>query len=339
MKKRAFLSVSDKTGIVAFARALHELGFEVVSTGGTEREIRNSGVPVTNVSDITGFPECLDGRVKTLHPMVHAGILAMRENPDHMKQIKELGVTLIDVVCVNLYPFKQTMLKENVSFEECIENIDIGGPSMLRAAAKNHRDVAVVVDANDYDTVIGEIRQFGSVTMQTKRMLCYKVFSHTAAYDAMIAHYLQRQTDADMLPENLTLTYEKVQSMRYGENPHQKAAFYKEVDAPACSLANAVQLHGKELSYNNISDANGALELLREFRDIKARLRRSPSSTQTPAAWRLQTPYMRHMKRRLTPIPFPSSGASLLLTHRSTPPQPEDDGDILGDHPCAFVQL
>ncbi len=272
MKKRAFLSVSDKTGIVEFARALSELGYEIVSTGGTEREIRNSGVAVTNVSDITGFPECLDGRVKTLHPMVHAGILAMRENPEHMKQIKELGVTLIDVVCVNLYPFKQTMLKPGVSFEECIENIDIGGPSMLRAAAKNHHDVAVVVHAADYNLVIRELKEYGAVTMETKRMLCYKVFSHTASYDAMIAQYLQKQVGADMLPESLTLTYEKVQGMRYGENPHQKAAFYKEVDAPACSLANAVQLGGKELSYNNISDANGALELLREFRNLQGKV-------------------------------------------------------------------
>ncbi|MBQ6692978.1 MAG: hypothetical protein IJP30_05200 [Clostridia bacterium] len=210
MKKRAFLSVSDKTGVVEFARQLSELGFEIVSTGGTERAIRDGGVPVTNVSDITGFPECLDGRVKTLHPMVHAGILAMRENPEHMKQVEELGVTLIDVVCVNLYPFKRTMRTPDVTFEECIENIDIGGPSMLRAAAKNHRDVAVLVDAADYDTVIAELKENGAVSMETKRRLCYKVFSHTAAYDAMIAGYLQQQVaDAPMLDEELTLTFEK----------------------------------------------------------------------------------------------------------------------------------
>ncbi len=267
MNKRAFISVSDKAGVAAFAKQLHELGFEIVSTGGTERVIKKSGVPVTNVSDITDFPECLDGRVKTLHPMVHAGILAMRENPEHMRQIKELGVTPIDVVCVNLYPFKQTMLKPNVSFEECIENIDIGGPSMLRAAAKNHRDVAVVVDSADYDGIIDELKADGVIGMETKRRLCYKVFAHTAAYDAMIAAYLQKQTGASSLPEELTLTYEKVQELRYGENPHQKAAFYSEIDAPSCSLTRAEQLGGKALSYNNIADANAALELLREFGD------------------------------------------------------------------------
>jgi phosphoribosylaminoimidazolecarboxamide formyltransferase/IMP cyclohydrolase len=265
MKRRAFLSVSDKTGVVGFARALCDLGFEIVSTGGTERAIRDGGVPVTNVSDITGFPECLDGRVKTLHPMVHAGILAMRDNPDHMAQLQALNVTPIDVVCVNLYPFRQTMLKPGVSFEECIENIDIGGPSMLRAAAKNHRDVAVVVDSGDYDIVIRELKLCGEVSMDTKRRLCHKVFAHTAAYDALIARYLARQTGAPALDQTLTLPYELVQSMRYGENPHQNAAFYGEADAPACSLVNAKQLGGKELSYNNIADANGALELLREF--------------------------------------------------------------------------
>lgn len=210
MKRRAFLSVSDKTGVVEFARDLSELGYEIVSTGGTERAIRDGGVPVVNVSDITGFPECLDGRVKTLHPMVHAGILAMRNNPMHMKQVEDLGVTLIDIVCVNLYPFKQTMRKPNVSFEECIENIDIGGPSMLRAAAKNHHDVAVLVDAADYAGVINELKLNGEVSMATKRRLCYKVFSHTAAYDAMIAAYLQQQIeDAPAIDETFTVTYEK----------------------------------------------------------------------------------------------------------------------------------
>ncbi len=269
MSKRAFISVSDKTGVAAFAKQLHELGFEIVSTGGTERAIKKSGVPVINVSAVTGFPECLDGRVKTLHPMVHAGILAMRGNLDHMRQIEELGVVPIDVVCVNLYPFKQTMLKMGVSFEECIENIDIGGPSMLRAAAKNHRDVTAVVDCADYDMVIDELKNNGEVSMETKRRLCYKVFKHTAAYDAMIAAYLREQTGASLLPDDLTLTYEKVQELRYGENPHQKAAFYCETDPPSYSLPCADQLGGKELSYNNIADANAALELLREFRQEK----------------------------------------------------------------------
>ena len=268
MKRRAFLSVSDKTGLIPFAEGLVECGFELVSTGGTEKALKQAGVPVTNVSEITGFPECLDGRVKTLHPMVHAGILAMRDNPAHMDQIHALGVVPIDVVCVNLYPFKQTMLKPGVKFEECIENIDIGGPSMLRAAAKNHKDVAVVVDAADYQTVLNELKESGEVCYQTKLALCLKVFEHTAAYDAMIADYLRRQTKAG-LPDQFTMTYEKVQDMRYGENPHQKATFFKEVDASPATLPMAKQLNGKELSYNNINDTNGALELLREFRNDK----------------------------------------------------------------------
>ena len=268
MKRRAFLSVSDKTGLIPFAEGLVECGFELVSTGGTEKALKQAGVPVTNVSEITGFPECLDGRVKTLHPMVHAGILAMRDNPAHMDQIHALGVVPIDVVCVNLYPFKQTMLKPGATFEECIENIDIGGPSMLRAAAKNHKDVAVVVDAADYQTVLNELKESGEVCYQTKLALCLKVFEHTAAYDAMIADYLRRQTKAG-LPDQFTMTYEKVQDMRYGENPHQKAMFYKEVDASPATLPMAKQLNGKELSYNNINDTNGALELLREFRNDK----------------------------------------------------------------------
>lgn len=268
MKRRAFLSVSDKTGLIPFAEGLVECGFELVSTGGTEKALKQAGVPVTNVSEITGFPECLDGRVKTLHPMVHAGILAMRDNPAHMDQIHALGVVPIDVVCVNLYPFKQTMLKPGVTFEECIENIDIGGPSMLRAAAKNHKDVAVVVDAADYQTVLNELKESGEVCYQTKLALCLKVFEHTAAYDAMIADYLRRQTKAG-LPDQFTMTYEKVQDMRYGENPHQKATFFKEVDASPATLPMAKQLNGKELSYNNINDTNGALELLREFRKDK----------------------------------------------------------------------
>lgn len=268
MKRRAFLSVSDKTGLIPFAEGLVECGFELVSTGGTEKALKQAGVPVTNVSEITGFPECLDGRVKTLHPMVHAGILAMRDNPAHMDQIHALGVAPIDVVCVNLYPFKQTMLKPGATFEECIENIDIGGPSMLRAAAKNHKDVAVVVDAADYQTVLNELKETGEVCYQTKLALCLKVFEHTAAYDAMIADYLRRQTKAG-LPDQFTMTYEKVQDMRYGENPHQKATFFKEVDASPATLPMAKQLNGKELSYNNINDTNGALELLREFRKDK----------------------------------------------------------------------
>ena len=268
MKKRAFLSVSDKTGIVEFAKDLVDLGYEVISTGGTQRAIGEAGVPVTNVSDITGFPECLDGRVKTLHPAVHAGILFMRDNPSHVKQMEELGIAPIDIVAVNLYPFLETIKKTGVSFEEAIENIDIGGPTMLRAAAKNHKDVAVIVDASDYARVIGCLREEGEVSYEVKRDLCKKVFEHTAAYDALIAQYLRGVTGAG-LPDDFTMTYQKVQEMRYGENPHQSAVFYKEPLTPAGSLAMAEQLNGKELSFNNINDTNGALDLLREFREEK----------------------------------------------------------------------
>jgi len=268
MKKRALLSVSDKTGVVEFARSLAELGFEIVSTGGTHKILEQNGIAVTGISDVTGFPECLDGRVKTLHPMVHAGILAMRGNADHMAQVEELGVTLIDVVAINLYPFKQTILKPDVTLEDAIENIDIGGPTMIRAAAKNWQDVAVVVDPADYDRVIAELKE-GEVARETKFELAMKVFEHTAAYDALISNYLRKQAGKDFLAEKFTVTYEKVQEMRYGENPHQKAAFYREVGHFDNTLAACEQLHGKELSYNNINDANGALDVLKEFGDEK----------------------------------------------------------------------
>ena len=266
---RAFLSVSDKTGIVEFAKGLLEQGFELLSTGGTKRALTEAGVPVTGVSEITGFPECLDGRVKTLHPKIHAGILAMRSNPEHMNQLKELGIEPIDIVVVNLYPFKQTIAKENCTLEDAIENIDIGGPSMLRAAAKNWQDVAVITDAADYDKVLCELKETGKVSKETKFYLAAKVFETTAAYDALISSYLRAITGND-LPEKFTVTYEKAQEMRYGENPHQRAAFYKAPLPVEGSLAIAEQLNGKELSYNNINDANAALAQLREFSGIAA---------------------------------------------------------------------
>jgi len=273
MIKRAIISVSNKTGIVDFARELEQLGVQIISTGGTAKTLSEAGIKVINVSDVTGFPECLDGRVKTLHPKIHGGILAIRNNPEHMSRIKELGIEPIDMVVINLYPFKETILKENVTEEEAIENIDIGGPSMLRAAAKNFRDVVVVVDPTDYNTILEEIKQTGDVSYRTRYMLASKVFEQTAHYDALIANYLKERagkdgalnTEDDVFPDVLTVTYEKVQDMRYGENPHQKAAFYREVIRDKSCLADAVQLHGKELSYNNINDANGALELLKEF--------------------------------------------------------------------------
>lgn len=262
---RALISVSDKTGIVDLAQKLVSLGIEIISTGGTARTLSDSGIDVIEISKITGFPECLDGRVKTLHPSIHAGLLAVRDNEEHMKQLGQLNITPIDIVIVNLYPFKQTILKDSVKREEAIENIDIGGPTMLRAAAKNYQDVAVIVDPNDYEKVISELETDGKVSIDTKFYLSAKVFEHTANYDSLIAEYMRKEANMSMFPQTLSLTYEKVQEMRYGENPHQKAAFYKEIKNTKGLLTNAVQLHGKELSFNNINDTHGALELLKEF--------------------------------------------------------------------------
>lgn len=262
---RALISVSDKTGIVDFARALTELDVEIISTGGTARVLKEADIPVIGISEVTGFPECLDGRVKTLDPHIHAGLLAMRDNEVHMKQIAQLGVTPIDLVVVNLYPFKATILKEGVALEEAIENIDIGGPTMLRSAAKNYQDVSVLVDPADYDLVLKELKAHGKATKKTNFYLSSKVFEHTSSYDTLIADYMRRQRGAEVLPETITMTYEKIQDMRYGENPHQKAAFYKEVAKTKGMLTDARQLHGKALSFNNINDTNGALALCKEY--------------------------------------------------------------------------
>lgn len=262
---RALLSVSNKTGIVEFAKELSELGIELISTGGTYLKLKEAGIEAMEISDVTGFPECLDGRVKTLHPAVHAGLLAMRNKPEHMNQLKELDIEPIDIVVVNLYPFKATILKEGVTRAEAIENIDIGGPTMLRSAAKNYQDVAVIVDPEDYSIVMEQLKEKKEVSIDTKFYLMEKVFIHTSNYDTMIADYLKRERKDYDLPETLTMTFEKVQDMRYGENPHQKAAFYREIGKKTGSLADAEQLNGKELSFNNINDTNGALELLKEF--------------------------------------------------------------------------
>ncbi|MDR0696524.1 MAG: bifunctional phosphoribosylaminoimidazolecarboxamide formyltransferase/IMP cyclohydrolase [Christensenellaceae bacterium] len=264
MKKRALLSVSDKTGIIDFARELEKLDYEICSTGGTLKALQDAKINAINVSDITGFLECLDGRVKTLHPVVHAGILAMRDNESHVEQLKSLDITPIDIVAVNLYPFKQTITKANVTLEDAIENIDIGGPTMIRSAAKNYKDVFVVCDPNDYDLVISEIKSKSSDTLKLKFKLMTKAFRHTAAYDSIISNYLT-DIESNDFPENLTLTYQLKQPMRYGENPSQRAAFYADGISQKCSLANAIQLQGKELSFNNINDADGALDTLREF--------------------------------------------------------------------------
>lgn len=262
---RALISVSDKTGIVELAKELVSLGAEIISTGGTYNKLTAAGIPAMEISELTGFPECLDGRVKTLHPAVHAGLLAMRSKPEHMKQLEDLNIETIDMVVVNLYPFKATILKDGVTRAEAVENIDIGGPTMLRSAAKNYQDVTVVVDPADYGKVLEELKTEGTVSLDTKFYLMQKVFTHTSNYDTMIADYLKKQRNDTSFPETLTMTFEKVQDMRYGENPHQKAAFYREVGKKRGSLVDAVQLNGKELSFNNINDTNGALELLKEF--------------------------------------------------------------------------
>lgn len=269
MVKRALISVSDKRGIVDFAKELHKMGIEILSTGGTAKTLTENGIPVVSVSDVTGFPECLDGRVKTLHPAIHGGLLAVRDNEEHMAQLEKLNISPIDLVVINLYPFRETIAKAGVSLEEAIENIDIGGPTMLRAAAKNYQHVAVVIHPKDYDQVLAELKQSGEVSRDTKYRLALKVFEHTAHYDALIAQYLREQIQG-VLPEVLTLTYEKVQDLRYGENPHQQAVFYKEFGKNTGSLVDAEQLHGKELSFNNINDANGAIELLKEYTEPTA---------------------------------------------------------------------
>ena len=262
MTKRALISVSDKTNIVEFAKGLEKHGFEVISTGGTYTHLKNNGVSCISIEDVTHFPEILEGRVKTLHPKIHGGLLSKRGNDLHNKHVAENNIEYIDLVCVNLYPFEATVKKEGVSEEEIIENIDIGGPSMLRSAAKNFNDVAVVTDINDYDRVLSELEQ-GGITYETRRALAIKVFNTTASYDAAIANYFNKKDN--LVPEKLTLSYKLQDSLRYGENPHQKAYHYVQDNNESYALQNAVQLHGKEMSYNNIQDASAALDILAEF--------------------------------------------------------------------------
>ena len=259
---RALISVSDKTGVVEFAQQLRSLGWEIIATGGTMKLLADSGVEVINISDVTGFPEICDGRVKTLHPKVHGGLLARRDDENHLQALKDNQIEFIDMVCVNLYPFRQTIAKPDVTMEDAIENIDIGGPSMLRSAAKNYKDVTVVCDPADYAQIIEEIKAAGNTTVQTRLQLSAKAYTHTAEYDSMIATYMRK---AAGLNEKLFLEFDLVQSLRYGENPHQEAKFYSKAEVGAYSLANAKQLNGKELSYNNIHDANAALCIAREF--------------------------------------------------------------------------
>jgi phosphoribosylaminoimidazolecarboxamide formyltransferase/IMP cyclohydrolase len=271
--KRALISVSDKAGILELAQELNNFGVELLSTGGTAKMIRDAGIPVMDVSDYTGFPEMMDGRVKTLHPKVHGALLGLRDNPEHVDAMAKHDIEPIDMVVVNLYPFEATIAKEGCTLGDAIENIDIGGPTMLRSAAKNNRFVTVLVDPSDYATVIAEMKQSsGEVSTETNFQLAVKVYQHTAAYDGAISNWLGKRTaeeHAEFAP-TLTLQFQKAQGMRYGENPHQNAAFYVEKNITEASIATARQLQGKALSYNNIGDTDAALECIKQFSEAPA---------------------------------------------------------------------
>ncbi len=260
--KRALFSVSDKSGLVDFAKELVSLGWEIIATGGTMKLLADSGVPVINISDVTGFPEICDGRVKTLHPNVHGGLLARRDDESHLAALRENNIEFIDMVCVNLYPFREAISKPNVELADAIENIDIGGPSMLRSAAKNFNSVTVVCDPADYAQIISEIKESGDTELKSRFELSAKAYTHTAEYDMMISTFMRKNAG---LNEKLFLEFDLKQSLRYGENPHQNAKFFAATESMPYSLASAKQLNGKELSYNNIQDANAALSIVREF--------------------------------------------------------------------------
>ena len=262
--KRALISVSDKSGIVDFAKELSKMGVEIISTGGTYKALKEAGISIGEVSEVTGFPEMLDGRVKTLHPMLHGGILARRDDPEHMAAIKEKGIVPVDMVVVNLYPFKNTVLKTDSTFEEIVENIDIGGPSLIRAAAKNYQSVAVLTDPSQYPTVLEQLKSNGEVDGNTLEILMAEAFVNTAGYDAMIASFMQERICGGF-PTSFPIPLEKVENLRYGENPNQSAAFYKEPFTQGTTVAKAEQLHGKELSYNNILDLDKALDIAMDF--------------------------------------------------------------------------
>ena len=264
MNKRALVSVSDKTGLVDFVKGLQTAGWEIIATGGTQKLLEDSGVKTIGISDVTGFPEICDGRVKTLHPKVHGGLLARRDEPSHLQALQENGISFIDLVCVNLYPFRETIAKEGTTMAEAIEKIDIGGPSMLRSAAKNYKDVTVVCDPADYDTILAEINATGNTTLETRLQLSAKAYTHTAQYDCCIATYMREKAG---LNEKLFLEFDLKQGLRYGENPHQSAKFYASTKAIPFSLASGKQLQGKEMSYNNIQDANAALNIARDFQE------------------------------------------------------------------------
>ncbi|HHV46826.1 MAG TPA: bifunctional phosphoribosylaminoimidazolecarboxamide formyltransferase/IMP cyclohydrolase [Tissierellia bacterium] len=262
--KRALISVYEKRGIVEFAKKLVELGWQIISTGGTLRELKGSGIDVIGIEEVTGFPEILDGRVKTLNPYIHGGILYRRDDESHVSTVKDMNISSIDMVVNNLYPFEETLRKEDVTYDEIIENIDIGGPSMIRAAAKNYKHVTVIVDPEDYQLVLNELMENGETTLKTRLYLARKVFNYTAYYDFLISHYFNKLDDVKF-PEFMTLGYRLREKLRYGENPHQNAAFYVKSDITEGSIAKGEKLHGKELSFNNINDGSAALDMVKEF--------------------------------------------------------------------------
>lgn len=262
--KRALISVYDKTGIVEFAKKLVELGWQIISTGGSYKELKNSGIDVIGIEEVTGFPEILDGRVKTLNPYIHGGILYKRDDEKHISTVKNMNISSIDLIVNNLYPFEETLEKKDVTHEEIIENIDIGGPSMIRAAAKNYKDVTVIIDPEDYQLVLEELMENGQTTLKTRLYLARKVFNYTAYYDSIISKYFNELDNVEF-PDYMTLGYKLKSSLRYGENPHQNAAFYVKSDIDEGSIAGGEKLHGKELSFNNINDGSAALDMVKEF--------------------------------------------------------------------------
>ncbi len=266
MKKRALISVSDKTGVVEFAKELQDLGYEIVSSSGTAKVLRENGISVIEVSEITGFPEIMGGRVKTLHPKIHGGLLAVRDNPEYIKQLEELGIVPIDIVAINLYPFEETVRK-GADLDEIIENIDIGGPAMVRASAKNHKFVTVIVDPEDYSYVVSMLKEKGETDLQTRRKLALKAFRHTALYDSIISAVLNEKFGInEKFPDELSIPLRKKSKLRYGENPHQEASLYvSPVESDGFSVAESEVLHGKEMSYNNYLDVEAAVNLVKEF--------------------------------------------------------------------------
>jgi phosphoribosylaminoimidazolecarboxamide formyltransferase/IMP cyclohydrolase len=298
--KRVLISVTDKTGVMEFARALAGFGAEILSTGGTAAQLRQSGIPVKDVSDYTGFPEMMDGRLKTLHPKIHGGLLALRDNPEHMKAVKEHGIDLIDMVVINLYRFEETVAKKDCTLEHAIENIDIGGPTMLRAAAKNYRFVSVVTSPADYSAIIDELKASGGKISESSNFaLAVKTFQLTARYDAAISNYLGRLIPEDGMkdfPDVLTMQFTKAQDLRYGANPHQKAVFYRQPEVTASAITSATQLQGKELSYNNIMDSDAAWQMICDFDKPAAIVMKHANPCGAAVSVDLGTAYINAMK-------------------------------------------